>query len=417
MTDLPNERTFGAVFPNGEYDARRAKVRQRMVDRGIDVLYVSSPRNITYLTGFDIIWFYHASPTGLVIRADSEKVLFFDSYHERMVNDFCYIDEAVFYATFPFHPMGPQLGTVIDSMKDRGLLSGCVGIEKWAYAPSPAMMQAMEERMSEAGARVVDGSWIVDTVGLTKSPLEVACVRKAAEIADIGIMAGLEAAAPGVTELEVNGAMQYAMAKAGGEETAIRCVVSKEGFRMPHKPTTRMRLEAGETIFADVCGVYNRYHADLCRFFCLGEPTEKASERMKALAESIPYVQERVKPGDPPTAIGKNIDEYLASLGLTGEVDRGGYDVGLVSASRLGGPHASRGWRVCRRADAAGICHQLRDIFSGQGCPVGRADRYFCDDGVGPGVAVQTAVGDTLQGLRYRVDFPPSPHPIEANRR
>ena len=196
MTDLPNERTFGAVFPNEEYDARRAKVRQRMVDRGINVLYVSSPRNITYLTGFDIIWFYHASPTGLVIRADSEKVLFFDSYHERMVNDFCYIDEAVFYATFPFHPMGPQLGTVIDSMKDRGLLSGCVGIEKWAYAPSPAMMQAMEERMSKAGARVVDGSWIVDTVGLTKSPLEVACMRKAAEIADIGIMAGLEAAAP-----------------------------------------------------------------------------------------------------------------------------------------------------------------------------------------------------------------------------
>ena len=120
MTDLPNERTFGAVFPNEEYDTRRAKVRQRMADRGIDVLYVSSPRNITYLTGFDIIWFYHASPTGLVIRADDPKVLFFDSYHERMVNDFCYIDEAVFYATFPFHPMGPQLDTVIDTMKDRG---------------------------------------------------------------------------------------------------------------------------------------------------------------------------------------------------------------------------------------------------------------------------------------------------------
>ena len=30
MTDLPNERTFGAVFPNEEYDTRRSKVRQRM---------------------------------------------------------------------------------------------------------------------------------------------------------------------------------------------------------------------------------------------------------------------------------------------------------------------------------------------------------------------------------------------------
>ena len=325
MAELPNERPFGAVFPNEEYDERRRKVRERMAQRGIDVLYVSSPRNITYLTGFDIIWFYHASPTGLVVRADSEKVLFFDSYHERMVNEFCYIDEAVFYATFPFHPMGPQLDTVINSMKDRGLLKGTIGIEKWAYAPAPAMMQRMEEGMTGAGANVVDGSWIVDTVGLTKSPLEIACVKKAAEIADIGIQAGLEAAQPGISELEVNGAMQYAMAKAGGEETAIRCVVSKEGFRIPHKPSTRMKLEAGETLFVDVCGVYNRYHADLCRFLCL----DKARDRMKALADSIPYVQGKVKRGDPPTAIGRAIDEYLASLGLTGQVDRGGYDVGL----------------------------------------------------------------------------------------
>ena len=98
---------------------------------------------------------------------------------------------------------------------------------------------------------------------------------------------------------------------------------------MPHKPTTRLRLEAGEIIFADVCGVYNRYHADLCRFLCLGQPEQKTVDRMKALAESIPYVQGKVKVGDPPTAIGRAIDEYLASIGLTGEVDRGGYDVGL----------------------------------------------------------------------------------------
>ena len=329
MADIPHERPFGAVFPDAEYDERRRKVRARMRERGIDLLYVSSPRNITYLSGFDIIWFCNASPTGIVIRADTDKVLFFDSYHETMVNDFCYIDEAVFYATFPFHPTGPQLDTVISTMKGRGLLKGTVGIEKWAHAPSPAMVQAMEEKMSGAGANVVDGSWIVDTVGLTKSPLEIACVRKAAEIADIGIRAGLDAAEPGVTELEVNGAMQYAMAKAGGEETAIRCALSKEGYRMPHKPSTRLKLEAGEMIFADVCGVYNRYHADLCRFFCLGEPSDVAKERMKALADSIPSVLERVKPGEPPTAIGVAIDEYLASLGLAGEVDRGGYDLGL----------------------------------------------------------------------------------------
>ena len=50
MTELPQERQFGAVFPNEEYDERRRKVREAMAERDIDLLYVSSPRNITYLT-------------------------------------------------------------------------------------------------------------------------------------------------------------------------------------------------------------------------------------------------------------------------------------------------------------------------------------------------------------------------------
>ena len=101
-------------------------------------------------------------------------------------------------------------------------------------------------------------------------------MRKAAEIADVGIMAGVEAASPRASpSLRSTVLCSTPWPKPGGEETAIRCVVSKEGFRMPHKPTTRLRLEAGEIIFADVCGVYNRYHADLCRFLCLGQPEQK----------------------------------------------------------------------------------------------------------------------------------------------
>ena len=329
MSELPQERPFGAVFPNGEYDERRKKVREAMAARGIDLLYVSSPRNITYLTGFEILWFTNGSPTGLALRAGSEDSVFFDTYHDRMVEEFSYIDEAVFYATFPFHPDGPQLDTVIDALKGRGMLEGTIGLEKWAYAPSPALMQAMEEKITQAGARVVDGSWIVDTVGLHKSPLEVACVRKAAEIADVGMQAGRGAARPGVSELEVTAAMQYAMAKVGGEEAALRCPVTKKGFRMPHKPSTRLTLEAGEIAFADMCGVYNRYHANLCRFFSLGNPGRAVREHMQVLAASIPWVIERVSSGQPATAIGKAIDEYLESVALTGSVARGGYDLPL----------------------------------------------------------------------------------------
>ena len=331
MSKLPQERPFGAVFPKEEYDERRRKVREAMAQEGIDLLYVTSPRNITYLSGFEIVWFCNGSLTGLALRADTEEVVFFDTYHDRMVEEFSYMDEAVFFATFPFHPTGPQLDTVIRTLEGRGMLKGTIGLEKWAYAPSPALMQAMEERMTQAGARVLDGSWIVDTLALHKSPLEIACVRKAAEIADVGIEAGRETARSGVSELEMTAAMQYAMAKAGGEEAAIRCPVTKKGFRMPHKPSTRLTLEAGEIVFADTCGVYNRYHANLCRFFSLGEPGREVREHMKVLDASIAWVIEKVLPGQPATAIGRAIDEYLESMELTGLVARGGYDLPLSS--------------------------------------------------------------------------------------
>ena len=185
--------------------------------------------------------------------------------------------------------------------------------------------------MTQAGARVLDGSWIVDTLALQKSPLEIACVRRAAEIADVGIEAGRETARPGVSELEMTAAMQYAMAKVGGEEAAIRCPVNKQGFRMPHKPSTRLTLEAGEIVFADTCGVYNRYHANLCRFFSLGAPGRAVFEHMKVLDGSIAWVIDKISPGQPVTAIGRAIDQYLGSMGLTGLVARGGYDLPLSS--------------------------------------------------------------------------------------
>ncbi|MFQ5933929.1 MAG: M24 family metallopeptidase, partial [Dehalococcoidia bacterium] len=302
MPEPPSEREFGAVFPAEEYERRRRKVREAMADRDIDLLYVTSPRNINYLTGFDSIWFYHATPTGVAVRVDSEDVIFFDSYHERMAKEFCYVTAAVFFGFPKEHYDAANI--IVNTLKDRGWLKGTVGIEKWAHNPSPALFAGIEERMEAAGAKVGDGSWIVDTVALVKSPLEIVCMKKAAEIADIGIKAGRKHLRPGMTEIEIMSEIHYAMGKAGGEDAALRTSVMSQAVFMPHKPATRHKVEMGETIFADICGVYNRYHANLCRFFSLGEPTKATRERMQKLAGSVSAVIAAIKPGDPVTAVG-----------------------------------------------------------------------------------------------------------------
>src|SRR5690606_30670498 len=47
-----------AVFPNSEYMERLIKTKERMAQEGIDVLLVTDPANMNYLSGYDAWSFY-----------------------------------------------------------------------------------------------------------------------------------------------------------------------------------------------------------------------------------------------------------------------------------------------------------------------------------------------------------------------
>ncbi len=73
----------GLPFPVGEYKERVERVRREMARREIDLLFVSSPSNITYLTGYDMIWYYLTSPVGVAVHAEAGQTLFFEvPYHK-----------------------------------------------------------------------------------------------------------------------------------------------------------------------------------------------------------------------------------------------------------------------------------------------------------------------------------------------
>ena len=66
------------AFPEEEYGQRLAKVRSALKDAGLDAIYVTHPANVTYLTGYDMIWNHLRSLTGVLVSADSDATVFFD---------------------------------------------------------------------------------------------------------------------------------------------------------------------------------------------------------------------------------------------------------------------------------------------------------------------------------------------------
>ena len=331
MINTEDGTAWGPPFPREEYRARLARVRQAMAERRIDLLFVTSPPNITYLTGYDSIWYRRTTPTGLAIRLDEDRTLFFDSEsHVDLVKSGTgRFDDAVFVARRKYEP---AVDTIIDTLKGRGWIKGTAAVERWSLSPHGIVIGAIEARLAAAGAATVDGSWLVDRVKMVKSPAEVACMRRAAAIADHAMTSVIREMKPGMTEIEIQGLAHHTMAKHGGEEPAIRTAV-RSGPRgaAHHVPPSRRKVAQGDIVWVDFSASYNRYHADLARIFSLGEPDRRWIDLYEKASKSIEVVIREVRPGDPMLKLHEIANAYIESVGLKKYAWLvGGYDMGIA---------------------------------------------------------------------------------------
>jgi Xaa-Pro aminopeptidase len=299
-----------------------------MGGRGVDVLFVMSPANLCYLTGFESIWYPPRAPLGVVVSRHDERLVFLDyERHQTLVRETALFDDAVFYR------YEDALETISAAFRERGWNDGTVGIEWWTQSPGAPLVRETADRLGGVGARIVDGDWIVDRVRAVKTEAEIACVRRAAEIVDVGFEDLLASVRPGQTELQVAARLDAAMADQGGESAAIRTMVSAgpDVWCRTHSPPSQRPLQVGDIMYVDACGVVNRYHADLCRTVAIGRDHLEARRILEHTARSVDEVQRAVRAGDPLEVAQRAAEEWVFS-----EIPReqvwwvGGYALGIA---------------------------------------------------------------------------------------
>ena len=135
------------VFEKKEYDIRLAKVRKRMDEKKIDVLIVTDPSNMSWLTGYDGWSFYvhqcviltqEGVPIwyGREMDANGAKRTVFMK-NENIIG---YADD---YVQNPFkHPM--DLLSVI--FKEKGLAKKNIGVEKDNYYFSASCLESLQKK-------------------------------------------------------------------------------------------------------------------------------------------------------------------------------------------------------------------------------------------------------------------------------
>jgi len=315
-------------FAEAEYRARARRVRDEMGRRGVDVLFVMSPANICYLTGFESVWYPPRAPLGVVVSRSDDRLVFLDyERHETLVRRSALFDDAVFYR------YDDAIESIVAAFQRREWIKGTIGIEWWTQTPGGPLVRETAERLAAVGASIADGDWIVDRVRAVKSEAELSCIRRAAEIVDNAFADLLESVRPGQTELQVAARLDTAMAEQGGEHAAIRTMVSAgpDVWCRTHSPPSRRTLEVGDVVYVDACGVFNRYHADLCRTVAIGRDHPDARLILEQTAGSVEEVRRVVRPGDPLDVAQQAAEEYVFSRFPREQVWWvGGYSLGIA---------------------------------------------------------------------------------------
>jgi Xaa-Pro aminopeptidase len=327
-------------FPPEEYAERRRKVRAAMTRAGIDGLFVTGAADVNYLTGYDQIWHAYLNVIGLFLRADDEASLFFDNDGHVVLQSTTPDIEEV--CVMPRGPAASHVPLVAEAIRGRGWAKGRIALQPWCYGPHPALLEAIGQRLAEAGAaEIADGSNLVEDVRLIKSPREVAVVREAARVADLAMAAARDALAPGLRETDVDAAMTAEMMRHGCGYPAIRSMVgSGPRSGAHHGPATHRRLKAGDVVHVDFCTSLHRYHVNLSRSFSVGEADPRWVDLMDRSAGCIEAVLEAVEPGQSLARVQEVADAYTDAQGLRPYVWLiGGYSLGIAMPPDWVGRH------------------------------------------------------------------------------
>ena len=332
LTSLKPEKEI--PFSIREYESRCRAVRSEMEREDIDLLFLSSPESMFYLSGYQAEWYQASCPpiwapvSGIAIHRDRADFVLFDTEEELLMTRYTTVSKD----TRIIPDEGDMIDWITRQLEADELLPGTVGLEMSSYRPYRTVSERFQAALERAGCRVVDGTDLVRRVRRIKSQNELGYIRRAAEIGDIGMRAAAESIKAGVSELEVYGEIVRSMASAGGENPAITLpVISGLKSACVHALASRKKIEKGEIVNVDICGVFNRYHSNLARTFSVGEPDPEIERIVRLSAGSFGLLRDILRPNIPVAEVNERIMQYYEDRGILDDrLWSGGYELGIA---------------------------------------------------------------------------------------
>jgi ectoine hydrolase len=320
------------AFSDDEYARRLALTRAAMQRAGIEVLLMSDPSNMAWVTGYDGWSFYVHQ--GVLVFLDDEPLWWGRQQDANGALRTVWMgdDRVVGYAdAYVQNTLAHPMEDLAHRLHDLGLANSRLGVEMDNYYYSARAHDALVAALPEA--TVIDATALVNWQRAVKSDEELVFMRRAARISEKIVDGYTERVEPGVPKHHVVAEIQRdairGVEDAWGDYAAIVPLLpSGSDAAAPHLTWDGRPFQRGEATFFEISGCYRRYHAPLCRTVFLGEPPPIIRTAEAALIEGLEAGLDAARAG----AQARDVAAALAAPLEREGIDRGarcGYPVGL----------------------------------------------------------------------------------------
>ncbi|SFE76134.1 Xaa-Pro dipeptidase [Bacillus sp. OV194] len=320
-------------FGTAEYQERIYKTKKSMAEKEIEVLLITDPANMNYLSGYDG-WSFYVHQMLIVINDEDQPIWIGRGqdangakatswlYHENLIP---YSDDYVQSDTL--HPMD----FVADILKQIGQDKRSIGVEMDNYYFTAKCYEQLKKGLPNASFK--DATLLVNWVRLVKSDAEITYMKRAAEIVENAMMKGIGLINEGVRECDVAAEIFHTQIKGtkdfGGDYPAIVPLLpSGEKTSTPHLTWTDDRYKKGDSVILELAGCYRRYHSPLARTVNIGPPSDKLKNLSDVVVEGLNACLDMIKPGIACEEIEETWRKTIHKSGIVKE-SRLGYAMGL----------------------------------------------------------------------------------------
>jgi Xaa-Pro aminopeptidase len=249
------------------WNDRVGGIRRRMRAQGVDLLLLTKPSAVTYVTGF-------MGQDSWAILTARQVLLLTDSRYSQQAKKEC-----------PAARIIERRSALAAAM---ATAASQAGVSTMAVDPSISLSDWKAIRR-QLRIRVKAMPDPIAEVRKIKDPAEIRCIRKAGSISHRALGLALAGLRPGVTENAMAGLLDYHFRRLGGTPAFDTIVAFGSNASRPHhRPTTR-RLRSRDTLLIDFGARYRGYCSDITRSFAVGEPPPlflKAFEAVRRAQES-----------------------------------------------------------------------------------------------------------------------------------